>query len=153
MAEGFKIADFKMEGTTPDLPSALAARDRHQAVLALLKSLGEHGEVPVTFDGEVAPFAFNSQENRLLIGQKYVFPSEAAEVVGELIDAHVLAEIKQSFCMLRLDDGKLVMGSFPLSDVELAAYRASPRTFFGVLKDEPKGQEPLGGLRLDLQLL
>lgn len=143
MAEGFKIADFKMEGTAPDLQSALAARERHQAVLALLKSLGEHSHVPVTFDGEVAPFAFNTQENRLLIGQRYVLPSEGGEAVGELIDAHVLPNTKQAFCMLRLDDGKMVMGSFPLSDVELAAYRASPRTFFGVLREEQKAKSPV----------
>ncbi|MGA7725587.1 MAG: SEC-C metal-binding domain-containing protein [Opitutaceae bacterium] len=84
MAEGFKIPDFKTEGTYPTLEAALAARERHTAVTALLKSLGEHGAVPATFDGEVAPFAFEPPKDRLLIGNRYVVPSETGEVEGQL---------------------------------------------------------------------
>jgi hypothetical protein len=54
LVEGFKIADFKAEGQYPDLPSALAARDRHLAVLALMKLLAEHSRVSRTASAKLA---------------------------------------------------------------------------------------------------
>lgn len=143
MMEGFKISDYKCEGAYATLREALDSRERHAPIEALAKSLAEHSHIPATFNGEVSPFAFNKSDKRLLIGQRYVINTANGEVAGKLTHAHVLDGEKQAFVVLHLDDGQNVIGYLPLSDAELEAYRASPQTFFGVLQQKPKLNNPL----------
>ncbi|MBI5396749.1 MAG: hypothetical protein HZA91_15755 [Verrucomicrobia bacterium] len=141
MLEGFKIPDLKVEGAFITLQEALDSRERHAPILALMKSLAEHSCIPSTLDGEVPSFAFNKVDKRLLIGQRYTINTENGEVIGELTHAVVLEKRAAGF--LSLDNGKSILVSFPLSDTELEAYRASPRTFFGVLQPKPTADDPI----------
>jgi hypothetical protein len=48
-----------------------------------------------------------------------------------LKQACVVPENKMAFCFLELADGKNVLEEIPLTEVEIAAYRDHPDTFFG----------------------
>lgn len=142
MAEGFKINDFKIGGEFFSLREAVAARDKHKDMYALAESMMSM-EIPSTFDGELPEFVFDQEgEPRLLIGHKYLVPNEEGELeAGVLESAAVLENEKQAYGAYQLESGRRVICATPLSDVELAAYRRSPDTFFGVFHPVPKKAE------------
>ena len=137
MVEGFKMADFRMEANFANLDEALAAREKHIAMFALVDSLHEHQQIPVTFDGDLAAFAFRQPTDRLVIGRRYRMPSPEGEFVGELVQGHVMPEAKKAFCLFRTETGRSVMIECSLTDQEMAAFHESPRTFFGRAMPSP----------------
>lgn len=137
MIEGFKIPDFRMESNYRSLREGLAARERHVAMFALVDSLHEHQRIPASFDGELSAFAFRQPKDRLLIGHKYRMATPTGEVVGYLVEAHVLPQAKKAFCMLRTETGQSNFVEVKLTEQEMAAYHESPRTFFGRAQEEP----------------
>ena len=145
LAEGFKIPDFKWEGLSDNLRSALEWRKRHKEILCLLESIKKHQEIPSTFDGEIPEFAYGEiGQDRLYIGKRYLVPNQGNEVVGVLEHATVDEKDKKAMCVFRLQDGRQIICSILLSDMELAAYKRHPETFFGVrLKQVKKARDPL----------
>lgn len=135
MFEGFKIPDYRVEGTYPSLRDALAARTKHRAMFTLHQSLRDFSRIPTTFDGEIQPFSKPLSRARLLLGRRYCIEIPDGEVRGELVHAQVLASDKTAWCCLR-ENNRDQMVFVPLTDQELEAYHESPRTFFG--REEPK---------------
>lgn len=135
MFEGFKIPDYRVEGTYSSLREALKARAKHQAMFALHQAVRDFTRIPVTFDGEPESFAIPPSRGRLLFGHHYCFETPDAEIRGELVCAQVLAHDKTAWCCLR-EKGRDQMVFVPLTDQELEAYHESPRTFFG--REEPQ---------------
>lgn len=130
--DGFQIPDFKSNVYAPSLRAAIEAREHHIEMHDLIQSIKDHSEIPSTFDGEIPEFAFEGGENRLLIGQTYLVLDEAGnECAGKLTTATVMETDKKAFGVFALDDGKMVICSLPLSDLEMAAWRRHPDTFFG----------------------
>lgn len=130
--DGFQIPDFKADVPAPSLRAAIEARERHIEMHELIESIKDHSEIPITFDGEIPEFAFNEGLPRLLIGQHYLVPDEGGnERPGKLTTATVMEAEKKAFCGLTLDNGKGIICTWPLSDLEMAAWRRHPDTFFG----------------------
>lgn len=130
--EGFQISDFKGDIPAVSLRAAIEARERHIEMHELIRSVQDHNDIPATFDGEIPEFAFGDGIPRLLIGQRYlVRDDEGAEQPGVLTTATVSEEKHQAFCGLTLENGKAVICTWPLSDLEMAAWRKHPDTFFG----------------------
>jgi len=145
MAEGYKIPDFKLDAEFNNLRDALRTRERHQEMFQLMRSVQEYQEIPTTFDGEIPEFAYGETSSRLLIGKKYLVPDTAGrELVGVLQDAVVNELEKIVYGVYSLEDGRSIIATSPLSELELEAYQKYPDTFFGVLrKQSKKAQTPL----------
>jgi hypothetical protein len=73
---------------------------------------------------------------RLLIGSTYLVPdADGKEVLGILTDAVVMDRERKAYGTYRLQDGRHIICISPLTDTEIAAYKRSPDTFFGVIKE------------------
>jgi hypothetical protein len=139
VAEGFRIPDFGWRANFQNLRQALAAREKHIEMFALMKSWDENREIPTTFDGQIPEFAFEEGPPRLLIGHDYNIPdNEGRDVVGTLIQGMVSLSQKLCFGVYRTKYGKDIIATCPLTDSELAAYQRHPDTFFGVPQRSPK---------------
>jgi hypothetical protein len=140
LATGFKIQDFG-----PDVPFANAqeyvrAKERHLEMHALLESLREHQEIPVTFDGDNPDLAYSDKTNRrLLVGSEYLIrDGKGRELSAILMDGCVSETEKKAYCVYRTVDGNRCLYVEDLSESELAAYRRHPETFFGVKQQTPR---------------
>jgi hypothetical protein len=146
VAEGFKIPDFKIDSTFTNLRDALRSREKHIDMLDLMNAMKEYQEITSTFGGEIPEYAFGEiQEPRLRIGEKYLVPDQSGkDVVAKLIDCCVSEREKLVYCVHKFEDGKTTIGSYLLTEKELAAYRKHPDTFFGVYKKQTKtARDPL----------
>ena len=139
IAEGFRLPDFGWRAGFQTMREAVAARERHQEIFALMRSWEENHEIPTTFDGEIPEFAFQQGPPRLLIGRNYNIPdSDGRTVVGTLTHAVVLTKQKLCFGIYQTKEDKNIFATCPLTDTELAAYERYPDTFFGVLQRPQK---------------
>jgi hypothetical protein len=108
------------------------SRDRHKEILELMESIGNHSQIPSTFDGEIPEFAFGEGLPRLIIGHRYFIPGDnGGEIPALLRFANVIENKKSAICAFDSGDGKTKLVSFELSEQEIAAYRSHPETFFG----------------------
>ena len=142
--DGFQIPDFKLN-VSLTLRDAIDARAHHIELHELIQSIKDHTvEIPSTFDSEIPEFAFNANMNesmpRLIIGQNYLIPDEnGTERSVILTNALVFDAMQQVICFFKLDNGQTVINSRQLSDLELAAWRRHPDTFFGEVGQRTSG--------------
>jgi hypothetical protein len=136
MAHGFKIREFPQGRGCHSMLEAVEARERHLEGHWLLKAMETRREIPSTFDDRTPEEVFDTdQPPRLRIGDTYLVGDETGqEVPGLLYEGSVSETEKKAFCVYRLMDGRSIIGTVPLTDAELAIYRRSPETFFGVVK-------------------
>ncbi len=135
---GFRLPDFMGEYESPR--AAAHAREQHLPMYRLLKSMEEHREIPQTFDGELPSEAFSTKATlRLKVGQLYLVPGpDGMEVPAELMQAIVMDN--KAYAVLR--DPKTNqnwVGTFEMTDEELADYARHPDTYFGVYQKQNKG--------------
>lgn len=145
LGEGFKIPSFKHDYRAT-IQNGLIEREKHKEVFGLLDSMHKHQEIPATFDGENPEIAFNLVEDenpRLVIGNQYLIPSDQGDVAATLRHVIVDEGRKLAIGAYDIDGGGSSILSCPLSDVELAAYKKHPRTFFGELQPKTKIDDPL----------
>jgi hypothetical protein len=112
----------------------------------LLESMRVHQEIPLTFDGEIPEFAFGeSAATRLIIGKKYGIPGADGKLVEGVLQSAIVNEARsEATGIYRLNDGKQLMATSPLTPNELAAFKRHPDTFFGAhLKQGRKVESPL----------
>lgn len=148
MADGFQIRDFKNDTPFPSLRAAIEARARHIEIHELLLSIRDHSDIPSTFDGEIPEFAFGDgavDAARLRIGQRYlVKDKDGNERPGLVTTATVVEAERKAICGVSFDDGSSAMCVWDLSDLEMAAWRRHPDTFFGeVGQRKTKAETPL----------
>ncbi len=136
LAEGFKIPEFKVDAEFPNIRAVLKAREKHYEMLMLMDSVRDHYEIPATFDGEMPEFAFGEVVPRLLIGQTYLLPTGGQETVGELTAAFVDEDKKLICGAYRLQDGRSIIATHPMTNDEVSAYHSHPDTFFGVVQKQ-----------------
>lgn len=134
---GFKINDFASRTGARSILDLVNARERHIEMHWLGKAMKMHGTIPNTFDDRLAEEVFaDGDVPRLLIGSAYLLPGEHdGEVIGVLKDASVLETESAVYGTYQLQDGRHMIYKSDISQSELATYRRSPSTFFGVLKD------------------
>ncbi|MEI6002265.1 SEC-C domain-containing protein [Paraburkholderia bengalensis] len=144
LGDGFHIEDFKIDHEFLTLRDALNSRRDHVDMHDLLKSMRVHSDIPSTFDGESPEIAFENLEPRLLIGNRYMIPGDdGGEVEGVLASAVVLENEAVAMCAVNTADGKAVLVRVPLSDVEIAAWKRHPDTFFGEISGNRKTESVL----------
>jgi hypothetical protein len=146
LATGFHIPGFGPDAPHSSYKGVLETRVRHSEMFALMKSVQTHYEIPSTFDGEMPQFAFQDSDGvpRLQFGRTYLVPTEDGRAVpGRLYDAVVQEEQKQVVGCYQLATGVTVLARCPISDAELAAYRAYPDTFFGELRQPTRHAKTL----------
>ena len=139
VATGFRIP-FGPHIGFEHLAEYLEHRKQHEEMLALITSIGDHHEIPATFDGSISEFSFNPdlERGRLQFGRTYVVPTpDGREILGILREASVDALSKSAVCIYETEDGNIV-GSVPLNDAELGAWRRHPDTFFGEVRQTTK---------------
>ena len=146
LATGFHIAGFGPDAPHSSYKGVLETRVRHSEMFALIKSMQTHYEIPSTFDGEMPQLAFQdcSGVPRLQFGHTYLVPTaDGREVPGRLYDAVVQEEQKQVVGCYQLESGVTILARCPISDAELAAYRAYPDTFFGEVRQPTRHAKTL----------
>lgn len=142
LATGFHIPDFGPDARHSSYKGVLESRAKHKEMLALMKSMQTHYEIPSTFDGEMPELAFQESQDlaRLQFGRCYMVPlTDGRQVPGRLYDAIVHEDTKEVLGCYELATGENVMATCPISDAELSAYRRYPETFFGEIR-KPGGK-------------
>lgn len=136
LADSFKIPESRAGARLPSIGAALEARERHREIFELLESIKSHRQIPATFAGENPELEFaQDKPPQLLVGQKYLVPNgDGTELPGELVDAVVMERDRVAVGIYRLDTGRQVLATCPLTETELRAYQQHPDTFFGVKK-------------------
>jgi hypothetical protein len=137
VAEGFKIADFKIGVGFATLRDAIKARGNHIEMYGFVKSLAEHDWIPSTFDGEIPEFAISPPAERLRVGERYaVLDAVGNEILAELVDAVVMEDRSVACCVMKAPGHGNFLTEYSLSKDELTAYKMHPDTFFGVYKPQ-----------------
>ena len=136
LADGFNIDEFKLDHGFPSLRATIDGRQAHIEMHDFLESMRRHSEIPSTFDGEYPELAFAEAppeaSPRLLVGNRYLIPdADGAEVVGTLTSAVVNEAKRTAMCAATIEGGKAILFTAPLSEVEMAAWKKHPDTFFG----------------------
>jgi len=136
--DGFGIPDFGFDVKFGSFRTAYLAQEVHRDIYDLAAALNRDRDVPVTFDGDIPELAYGDQR-RLTIGSRYLVPDASGnEVSALLVDAIVIPEERNALCINQMADGQYYMHTVPLSDMELAAHKAHPDTFFGVIRTPRK---------------
>jgi hypothetical protein len=146
LATGFHTPGFGPDAPHSSYKGILETRARHSEMFALMKSMQTHYEIPSTFDGEMPQLAFQDSGGllRLQFGRTYLVPTgDGREVPGRLYDAVVQEEQKQVVGYYQLETGVSIIATCPISDAELAAYRAYPDTFFGEVRQPTRHAKTL----------
>jgi hypothetical protein len=146
IAHGFKIPEFPQGRGCRTFLEAVNARERHLEPHLLLKAMNTRAEIPSTFDGRTPEEVFSPDDQpRLRFGDTHMVPDGTGkDVPGVLYEGVVVEQQKTAFCVYQLDNGQHVSVTVPLTDRELAIYRRSPETFFGLIKHVGKGiKEPM----------
>jgi hypothetical protein len=124
---GFKIPDFGHGIHFQSYTEAHKARIKYAVLYDVQKAIATYS-IPVTFDGEIPEFAFGQAERRFTIGERF----EIAEGMPVTLQSGIVVEPeRKAYLVLNDDNGSSYIITAELSDVELAAYRAHPETFFG----------------------
>ena len=127
LAVGFKIPDFGHGVPYSSLIDAHKASEKHADALAIREAFQQYN-IPTTFDGEIPEFAFGEAERRFIIGQRY----ELFEgIFATLTTALVAEDERKAHLFFHNDDDTIQALTAELSDMEMAAYKAHPETFFG----------------------
>lgn len=134
LAEGFQIPNFKGGVYAPSLRHAIDAREAHIEMHELIRSIQDHSNIPSTFDGEIPEYAFGTEKQRIVIGQRYmVSDADGVERPAEVTTATVAEAERVAYCGVTFEDGRAAICTMPLTDEDLAAWRRHPDTFFGIL--------------------
>ena len=148
LATGFHIPGFGPDAPHSSYKGVLETRARHSEMFALMKSMQTHYEIPSTFDGEMPQLAF--QDPSLACrgcnsDAPYLVPlrGRTGDVPGRLYEAVVQEEQKQVVGCYQLASGITILAKCPISDAELAAYRAYPDTFFGEVRQPTRHAKTL----------
>lgn len=147
IAYGFKIPDF-MPREPRSILDTVRARRKHAVAESIFHAYRDFAGIPGTFDSTLPEERLldDKDSKRLRIGARYLFPSnDNNERTGVVVDALVMESWKEVVATVRHDDGSGdALYKAKISDEELAVYRASPDTFFGVVKRVSNGiQTPL----------
>jgi len=136
LACGFKIPDFAERTPAKSILELVDAREKHLELHWLRKALHRKQSVPNTFDDRLSEEPRDDSLPRLMIGSTYLIPlADGQEAPAVLVDAVVLESERQAYGTYRCADGSHVRCVNALSDAEMAAYKRSPETFFGIIKD------------------
>ena len=133
---GFKIDDFAPRVPLPML-TLVEARERHIELHWLMQAMEKHAQIPSTFDENTPEEAFHAADltDRLQIGETHRFHDRDGNVVtGVVADGIVDVGQRKALYAFNLANGASAVVQKELGEADIAAYMASPETYFGVVK-------------------
>lgn len=141
-AVGFKIEGFNDEMGYRCAHDLRLGRKLHSEIFELGKSLHSQSIPPVSFDGDIAVYESGLEKRKPRIGEELkVDIGNGERRVGIVIDCGVMEARSEMFAAVKCENITFpVIVPFPLSPEEMAAWKAQPDTFFGVIR-------PIGGIK------
>jgi hypothetical protein len=137
LAHGLGISDFGKVGTIRVI-DAWKQKRKHVDAYQIAESFQKYPQIPITFDGSL-PIDAN---NRIEIGERYFFPNaDGQQQIGVVETATVSEPERKMYIIALMEDGKRNIIKKEMSDDELAAYRAHPDAYFGVIHKVGKQTE------------
>ncbi len=136
--DGYKIQDFPAYFEHLGGNKYVEAKKRDAPLYDLIDSLITHNDIPSTIDGELPEFAYNfpkDSPSRLIIGNHILVATPLGEKEAIIEDGFILENKKIAVCTLKLKNNNRIIYNFPLTDIEMSAFKRSPDTFFGVHKE------------------
>jgi hypothetical protein len=137
---GLGMPDFNRPGFFR-LSERYLQEKKHADALRVADSLSRLLALPSTFDGSLPNVALNGEKPPIVIGQRYKFEGAGAggeDLIGTVADATVLEAEKAVYVVVNSDDGQSCILKEPMSDGQLADYKAHPDAYFGKIVRPPK---------------
>jgi len=132
---GLGIPDFNKTGEFT-LVELYRRKQKHIDAINIAESFTHLLKFPTTFDGTLPSEAFGRARNRVQIGQTYEFEFQGGEtLIGTVTTASVSETEKKTY--IGVTDkvrGTSQILSAPMSDEELAEYRAHSDAYFGEIR-------------------
>lgn len=134
LAYGLGYEDFAKAG---EFTFVKAWKQKQKRIDAhrIFEALKSYPQIPNTFDGDL-PLTNAARANRIEIGRTYAFGDE--EKRGVVTTASMSPETKKMLIGVAFEDGTNRVLLRDVSDEEIAAYRAHPDAYFGVVRPAPR---------------
>jgi hypothetical protein len=138
-AFGLGIPDFNRPGAYR-LVEIYRQKRKHADAFHIAEAFGKYPQLPTTFDGSLPSDTLEGKP-RPVIGETYLFEGVAnlpASVGGNLVatvtTATVLEAEKQAYIGVTDQNGQSYILTEPMTDQQLADYKAHPEAYFGKIQ-------------------
>jgi hypothetical protein len=138
---GLGIPDFNRPGYVR-LSEIYRQKRKHIDAHHIGESFLNYNKFPTTFDGSLTSEAFGAASSRVKIGESYLFQNVGGvDMVGTVTYATVHESEKKTAIAATFTDGTSRILMQPMTDAELADYKAHPDAYFGKILPVPKRAE------------
>lgn len=142
---GLGIPDFNRPGFYR-LSDRYMQEQKHADALRVAEGLSKILTWPATFDGSLPSVGLAGERPPIQIGETYNFEGagpNGEDIIGTVTSAIMLETEKKVMVAARCADGKSYLFSEPVSDTQLADYRAHPDAYFGkIVRPQREGKTP-----------
>jgi hypothetical protein len=143
---GLGIPDFNKPGMMR-LTEAYRRKQKHIDAHHIGDAFAQFVSFPSTFDGSLPSEAFGSSPPRVTIGETYHFENIGDRgLIGTVSSAVVIEKEKQAYIGVNDAQGNAHILRQPISEQELADYKAHPEAYFGKIMPVSKGIQDRYGL-------
>lgn len=115
---------------------------KHSDALKVLESISNFLKFPSTLDGSLPSVTLHNSRPPIIIGERYNFEGaghDGKDLFGTVADAIVIEDRRVVAVVVKADDGKSYILNEPMTDFQLADYRAHPDAYFGKVVRPQKG--------------
>ena len=137
---GLGLGDFNNPGLYR-LSDRFMQERAHSDVFAVAEGLSKILIWPTTFDGSLPSVGLNGERPPVQIGEAYNFGGvgpDGQDLIGTVTSALMLEAEKSVVVAVRCLDGRSYLLKEPVSDAQLADYRAHPDAYFGQISRPQK---------------
>jgi len=128
---GLGLTDFNRPGYYR-LSDAYRQKQKHIDAYHLADALMKYAHFPATFDGTLPSEAFGANQSRIRIGESYHFEGDGdGGFIGTVSTAVVNEPEKSVYFTVTDTNGNSQIRREPMTDAQLADYRAHPDAYFG----------------------
>jgi hypothetical protein len=130
---GLGIPDFNNPGFYR-LSDYYLQEKKHLDALRVAEGLSKVLKFPATFDGSLPSVGLGGERPPIQIGETYNFEKAGPtgeDLIGTVTSALMLEAEKSVMVAVSCSDGKAFLLKEPVSDAQLADYRAHPDAYFG----------------------
>jgi hypothetical protein len=136
---GLGMPDYNRPGTYR-VSEVYRRKQKHIDAHHICTELTEYAKFPVTFDGSLPSETFDGLSSRVQIGETYDFYDVGERgLIGTVTCASVLESEKTAHIAVTDPDGMSWILRRPMSEAELADYKAHPDAYFGKILPVSKG--------------
>jgi hypothetical protein len=136
-AFGLGIPDFHRPGAYR-LTEIYRRKRKHIDAHYIAEAFVKYPQLPTTFDGSLPSESFDGNR-RVMIGETYVFEGVKnlagdGDLIATVTTASVLEPEKQAYIGVTDQDGRSQILAEPMTDQQIADYKAHPEAYFGKLQ-------------------